>query len=104
MKVGLLMPNTEYDEFLSEISGESNNNSNTNKSIYYSKTKVNKFVFSFLAIFFGVFGIHWFYAKQYSKGLWYLLFSWTSVPMFLGWYQGIKALLTQTDSSYLIEV
>ena len=27
MKVGLLMPNTEYDEFLSEISGESNNNS-----------------------------------------------------------------------------
>ena len=74
------------------------------KKKYYYKTMTNKFVFSFLAIFFGIFGIHWFYAKQYSKGLWYLLFSWTSIPMFLGWYQGIKALLTQTDSSYLIEV
>lgn len=71
---------------------------------YYYKTRVNKFIFAFLALFFGFFGIQWFYAKQYSKGLWYLVLCLTTIPMFLGWYQGIKALLTKTDDSYLIEV
>ncbi|EMF0076149.1 hypothetical protein HJD17_11995 [Enterococcus faecium] len=63
---------------------------------------VNKFIFSLLAIFLGTFGIQWFYAQKFKRGLLYFVFSWTSITFFLGLYEGIKALLTPTDNNYLI--
>lgn len=94
-----------YEDFDEELENDSYEDFEEQKSNqYYYKTRVNKFIFAFLALFFGFFGIQWFYAKQYSKGLWYLVLCLTTIPMFLGWYQGIKALLTKTDDSYLIEV
>lgn len=96
----------EFNHTEEELFDEHNyeNFEEKDRNPYYYKTQVNKFIFCFLAIFFGSFGAQWFYAKQYSKGLWYLLLCWTTLPMFLGWYQGIKALLMKTDDSYLIEV
>lgn len=67
-----------------------------------NKIPVNKFVFSFLAIFLGIFGIHWFYAKKYKRGALYLIFSWTSIPFFLGLYDGVKAFFSRTDTTYQI--
>lgn len=65
---------------------------------------VNKYIFALLAIFFGIFGVHWFYAKKFKKGLLYFAFCWTSIPFFLGLYDGIKALLTPSDSYNLIQM
>lgn len=38
-----------------------------------------------LAFFLGILGIHLFYYRKYIRGALYLLFSWTYVPMVLGW-------------------
>ncbi len=37
------------------------------------------------ALFLGGLGIHLFYTKRYKRGILYLLFCWTYVPIFLGW-------------------
>lgn len=65
---------------------------------------VNKFFFAILSITLGIFGVHWFYAKNYKKGWLYLLFSWTTIPFFFSIYDCIKALITVTDTSYQIDV
>ncbi|GEM_PF-422303 len=65
---------------------------------------VNKFMFSLLAIFLGSFGIQWFYAQKFKRGLLYFVFSWTTIPFFLGLYEGLKALLIPTDENRLIEM
>lgn len=69
-----------------------------------NKKIVNKFLFVFFAIFLGIFGIHWFYAGKFKRGILYFIFSWTTIPFFLGLYEGTKALLTPTDESRSIEV
>lgn len=79
------------------------NASSTEKEKNENKILVNKFIFSLLAIFLGMFGIQWFYAQKFKRGLLYFIFSWTSITFFLGLYEGIKALLTPTDNSYLIK-
>ncbi|MCG3086356.1 TerB N-terminal domain-containing protein [Sporosarcina cyprini] len=38
-----------------------------------------------LAIFLGGLGIHAFYYKRYMRGILYLVFYWTYIPIFLGW-------------------
>ena len=45
--------------------------------------------FSFL---FGGLGLHRFYLGQYVKGSLYLVFSWTLVPMVVGWIDAIRTL------------
>lgn len=82
----------------------SHSTTTTNVSPAYEPVLVNKFVSAFLAIFLGMFGAQWFYAKQYKRGFIYLVFCWTIIPIFMSIYQGFKALLTQTDSSYKIYV
>ncbi|MBW8350802.1 TM2 domain-containing protein, partial [Bacillus sp. IITD106] len=38
-----------------------------------------------LAFFLGGLGIHAFYYKRYVRGILYLVFCWTYIPIFLGW-------------------
>lgn len=38
-----------------------------------------------LALFLGIIGGHLFYYKKYYRAILYLIFSWTYIPMFLGW-------------------
>ena len=40
-----------------------------------------------LAIFLGCLGIHHFYLHRNGAGLLYLIFSWTGIPMILGWIE-----------------
>ncbi|WP_299792945.1 TM2 domain-containing protein [uncultured Shewanella sp.] len=49
---------------------------------------------------FGCFGVHKFYLGQYLKGSLYLIFSWTLVPMVVGW---IDAVRTMKMSSFNFE-
>jgi TM2 domain-containing membrane protein YozV len=39
-----------------------------------------------LALLLGGLGIHHFYYRNYVRGVLYLLFCWTYVPIFLGWF------------------
>jgi len=96
----------EYDDYINELEKELplDNTPSNKKTVIRNTTKVNKFIFVFLAVFLGFVGAQWFYAKQYKKGFWYLVFSWTLIPMFLGFYQALKALLQKTDDTYLINV
>ncbi len=96
----------EYDEFIDELEKELpfDDIPKNEKITITNTTKVNKFAFILLAIFFGFVGAQWFYAKQYKKGVLYLVFSWTGIPMILGFYQALKALLQKTDDTYLINV
>lgn len=43
-----------------------------------------------LAYFFGLFGVHRFYLGDTKKGVIYLVLFWTAIPIFLGFYDGIK--------------
>ena len=49
----------------------------------------NKIVAAVLAILIGGIGIHRFYLGQLKLGLTYLLLSWTLVPLFIGFIDGI---------------
>ncbi|GAB6386150.1 hypothetical protein DAT1711_23080 [Enterococcus cecorum] len=87
-----------------------NNFTHTNKNhdivdiSMMNNTMVNKYIFALLAIFLGILGVHWFYAKKFKKGLLYFAFCWTSIPFFLSLYDGIKALLIPSDSDNLIQI
>lgn len=43
-----------------------------------------------LAYFLGLFGGHRFYLGEMKKGLIYLALSWTTIPLFIGFYDGFK--------------
>lgn len=43
-----------------------------------------------LAMFAGVFGLHHFYLGDRRRGFKYLVFFWTVIPMFVGWYDTVK--------------
>lgn len=88
----------------SSVNAQKNSHFEMTSSQPYIPSTVNKFIFAFLAIFLGVFGTHWFYAKQTTRGLKYLVFCWTMIPFFLGFYQGIKALFSSSDSNNMIQV
>lgn len=53
------------------------------------RSNKNKIVAALLAIFLGGIGIHKFYLGRVGWGIVYLLFSWTGIPMVLGWIEGI---------------
>lgn len=80
--------------------------SNTHKSEHTPNQLVidkrggkSKVTAGILAILLGGIGIHKFYLGKVGWGLVYLLFSWTSIPMFLGFIEGI-IYLTMSDSSF----
>ncbi|MFX3674778.1 MAG: TerB N-terminal domain-containing protein [Paenisporosarcina sp.] len=56
-----------------------------------------------LAFFLGGFGAHAFYYRKYAKGTMYILFSWTAVPVFLGWIDMffIKAWQNELEAALL---
>lgn len=58
----------------------------------------NKAVAGVLAILLGSFGVHHFYLGQW-RGLAYLAFYWTWIPMFLGVFEGV-VFLTQDEASW----
>ena len=65
---------------------------------------VNKWVYVLLAIFLGGVGAHHFYAGYNSKGIFYLLLSWTGIPVILGFFQGVLALFKTPDANGKIAV
>jgi TM2 domain-containing membrane protein YozV len=57
------------------------------------RTNRSRFIAGLLAIFFGDLGLHKFYLGKATWGLAYLFFSWTFIPMFLGFFEGLYYLL-----------
>ncbi|MBU1000245.1 TM2 domain-containing protein [Patescibacteria group bacterium] len=57
------------------------------------KTRRNRLVTVFLAIFFGDLGLHKFYLGKAMWGLVYLFFFWSFIPMVIGIIEGIIYLL-----------
>ncbi len=53
------------------------------------RTNRSKTLAALLAIFLGGIGIHKFYLGKVGWGIIYLIFSWTGIPMVLGWIEGI---------------
>jgi TM2 domain-containing membrane protein YozV len=62
-----------------------------------TKTK-SRLVAALLAFFLGGIGIHKFYLGQTAMGVVYLLFSWTFIPMFVSWIEGVIYLLSSERS------
>lgn len=63
------------------------------------RSSKNRIVAALLAIFLGDFGIHKFYLGRVGWGIIYILFSWTAIPMILGWIEGIVYLF-MSDKSF----
>lgn len=63
-----------------------------NSPITESKTNRSRGMAAFLSIVFGGAGIHKFYLGKPWWGLAYILFSWTFIPMLLGFIEGIMFL------------
>lgn len=63
------------------------------------RSNKNRIVAALLAIFLGDFGIHKFYLGRVGWGLIYILFSWTALPMILGWIEGL-IYLSMSDKSF----
>lgn len=65
---------------------------------------VNKWVYVLLAIFFGGFGAHHFYAGYNGKGILYLVLLMTGISVILGILQGVLALFKAPDANGKIMV
>ena len=65
---------------------------------------VNKWVYVLLAIFFGGFGAHHFYAGYNGKGILYLVLLMTGISVILGILQGVLALFKTPDANGKIAV
>jgi len=55
-----------------------------------------------LAFFFGGIGVHKFYLGQIGWGIVYFLFSWTFIPMFISWIEGLVYLLS-TERAFALK-
>ncbi len=73
------------------------------QQVIYGKV-VDKVVYCILAGLVGSFGIHKFYAGRIGKGLLYLIFCWTYIPLILSIIDLIKAILTPSDVNVKIIV
>ncbi|EPR09204.1 NINE protein [Ruminiclostridium papyrosolvens] len=62
----------------------------------------NKIVAGLLAIFLGGLGIHKFYMGKIGKGILYLLFSWTFIPSFIAFIEGI-VYLCSNDHNFQVK-
>lgn len=63
------------------------------------RTSRSRILAAFLAILLGGMGIHKFYLGKPGWGLIYLVFSWTFIPMILGFIEGF-IYLTMSDRSF----
>lgn len=68
------------------------------------ENKVKKVIYILLAIFFGGFGVHQFYAKKFKTGILYLIFCWTMVPALLSYYDAFLALTQSSDGNGMIAI
>ncbi len=59
----------------------------------------NKIVAGLFGIFLGGFGIHKFYLGKIVQGIFYILFSWTLIPSFIGFIEGI-VYLAMSEASF----
>jgi TM2 domain-containing membrane protein YozV len=59
----------------------------------------NRIVALLLAVFLGDWGIHKFYLGQVGWGILYILFSWTFIPMVIGWIEALMY-LTMSDKEF----
>lgn len=57
-----------------------------------NRTMKSKPLATLLAFTLGMFGTHRFYLQQKKLGWWYLAFSWTLIPLIIGWIDGIAFL------------
>jgi TM2 domain-containing membrane protein YozV len=64
----------------------------------------NKKIYIILAVFFGVFGVQYFYSGQKKKGFLSLCFFWTVIPFFVGLYCALTALFLKADSNGNIKI
>jgi TM2 domain-containing membrane protein YozV len=53
----------------------------------YQRARKDEVIGVLLAIFLGGLGIHHFYLRRDGLGLVYLVFSWTGIPMIIGWVE-----------------
>jgi TM2 domain-containing membrane protein YozV len=53
----------------------------------YERARKDEVVGVLIAIFLGGLGIHHFYLRRDGLGILYLLFSWTGIPMIIGWIE-----------------
>ena len=60
-------------------------------------TDKNKVAAGVLALVLGSFGAHKFYVGEIRWGIAYFLFSWTFIPMFAGWIEGLIYLSMQDE-------
>lgn len=65
---------------------------------------VNKLVYCLLCFFLGWLGAHKFYARKFSSGILYLLFCWTTIPLFISIVEFIVALCQKADANGMILV
>ena len=70
----------------------------------YGMHYVNKWLYVLLAIFFGGFGAHHFYAGYNGKGILYLILLVTGISVLLGLIQGILAVFKTPDANGKIAV
>jgi TM2 domain-containing membrane protein YozV len=53
----------------------------------YERARKDEVIGVLLAIFLGGLGIHHFYLRRDGLGILYLVFSWTGIPMIIGWVE-----------------
>lgn len=53
----------------------------------YQRARKDELIGVLLAVFLGGLGIHHFYLRRDGLGIVYLVFSWTGIPMILGWIE-----------------
>lgn len=69
------------------------------QQVFINGTMVNKIVYGVLALLFGSFGVHKFYAGKIGKGIMYFIFSWTIIPTILSIIEGISVLTRPADEN-----
>lgn len=101
--------NKEDDKINISIVNENNAVQNQSQVVNTQTTAVglhyvNKWVYVLLAIFFGGFGAHHFYAGYNGKGILYLVLLMTGISVILGILQGVLALFKTPDANGKIMV
>ena len=84
------------EKFNINIMNQQSNQQNINAG--YLGRAVNKVVYALLALFLGGLGAHKFYSGKTFQGILYFVFSWTFIPSFIAFIEGIMALLRPADA------